>query len=280
MDILRGLNHVDEGLLAEAAREEKRRRVSPAAWGCLAACAALAALLLGPGLAQLPRGPVKHINTDLSVPAGTPGASVSVALPGGEENPPLSILPGTGEAGGPSGPVTLPGGEENPPPSVLPETGEAGGASVLPWPGGEEDPPPSVVPWPGEGGAPVVTVPLIVEDYESSASACYATPKNGTKNLSIPLREAMEAYGRGAEYRVAMQLFADERPLDLKGPEAAAEIGRLRDLGYSVTYEEAYRDGELSGAAVTLCAAWEQLTGFPVSPDLGTMFFLYREIFR
>ncbi len=280
MDILRGLNHVDEGLLAEAAREEKRKRVSPAVWGGLAACAALAALLLGPGLAQLPRGPVKYGNTGLSVPAGTPGASVSVALPGGEENPPLSILPGTGEAGGPSGPVTLPGGEENPPPSVLPETGQAGSASVLPWPGGEENPPPSVVPYPGEGGAPVVTVPLIVEDYESSASACYATPKNGKAGLSIPLREAMEAYGSGAQYRVAMQLFADERPLDLTGPEAASEIQRLAELGFDAAYEEAYRDGELYSAAVPLHATWEQLTDFPVSPELGTMIFLYRELIR
>lgn len=237
---------MDEGLLAEAAREGKRKRPSPAVWGGLAACAALAALLLGPGLAQLPRGPVKYANTSPSASAG------------------LSAAPAG--APGASGPVTLPGGEENPPPSVLPDTGEGGSASVLPYP--------------GEGESPAVTALIIVEDYRSTAIACYATPKNGKAGLSIPLREAMEAYGSGAQYRVAMQLFADEQPLDLTGPEAASEIQRLAELGFDAAYEEAYRDGELYSAAVTLHATREQLTDFPVSPELGTMIFLYREFFR
>ena len=101
--------------------------------------------------------------------------------------------------------------------------------------------------------------------------ACYAAPKNGESNFSMPLRAAMEAYGDSVRYRVAVDLFRDERPLPPDGADAKNETARLAALGY-ITAFETYTDSESSQTWFTLHATYNQLTDFAAAEEYGYMF--------
>lgn len=116
-----------------------------------------------------------------------------------------------------------------------------------------------------------------VEAYPMDAEACYAAPKNGEVNLSVPLREAMKEYGDNARYRVVVDRFRNEQPLDPTGDEVEAEMDRLAAVGIVSAYERVYDHEELERAYFTIHATRYELEHFPPSDDYGYMLFLYAE---
>ena len=131
----------------------------------------------------------------------------------------------------------------------------------------------------GEGNSGTAATPVIpmVESYETGVDACYAAPKNGEVNLSVPLREAMNEYGDNARYRVVVDRFQNEQPLDPAGDEIEAEMDRLAAVGIVNAYERFYDHDVLERAYFTIHASRYELEHFPPSDDYGYMLFLYGE---
>lgn len=117
----------------------------------------------------------------------------------------------------------------------------------------------------------------IISSYEVGSSATsYATPMiNGNFFLSIPLRQAMEEYGNDVLYRVVVDVFKDETPIeDESNLKEVSE--RLCALGYITAWEE-YNDGAEKHSYLTLHATAEQLQNFSADSNYGYFLWLYDE---
>ena len=116
-----------------------------------------------------------------------------------------------------------------------------------------------------------------------SVDACYAAPKNGEVCCSIPLRNAMDAlkqYGDDILYRVYVDLFEDEQPLewsDVLIDKFSSEFGAQ---GPIVAIETVLQDGEAQRTAFTLHATYDQLQSLRAPEGYGLMLFLYDEIMQ
>ncbi len=118
----------------------------------------------------------------------------------------------------------------------------------------------------------------LVSNYAYTSDTCYAVPKNGEVNMSMPLRKAMEAYGDEALYRVWIDVFAGEKQLDPASAEMAEVMSALsRDHGLT-TAIETFTDADGSEHLYpTLHLTFEQLQNFPPDADYGYMLFLFDE---
>ena len=85
---------------------------------------------------------------------------------------------------------------------------------------------PAIAMLPNNASAEIPVLPW-VESYPMDVDSCYTVPKNGEVGYSIPLREAMEEYGDNARYRVVVDRFQNEQPMDAVGDEVEAEMDRL-----------------------------------------------------
>lgn len=107
-------------------------------------------------------------------------------------------------------------------------------------------------------------------------SASYVTPENGKFRFSIPLREAMNAYGDTVLYRVVIDVFSGEEPLPSDSTQVQAECERLSSNGYVVAYETFF-DGEAYRYYFTIHATYDELTNFAANENYGYFMFLYDE---
>lgn len=71
----------------------------------------------------------------------------------------------------------------------------------------------------------------MISSYPGSTAACYAAPKKGEINMSIPLRSAVEEYGSGVLYRVVIDIFDGGGQVFDKNV-FSSEADRLFKLGY------------------------------------------------
>ena len=116
-----------------------------------------------------------------------------------------------------------------------------------------------------------------------SVDACYAAPKNGEVCCSIPLRNAMDAlkqYGDDVLYRVYVDLFEGEQPLewsDVLIDKFSSEFGAQ---GPIVAIETVLQDGEAQRTAFTLHATYDQLQSLRAPEGYGLMLLLYDEIMQ
>ena len=115
----------------------------------------------------------------------------------------------------------------------------------------------------------------MISSYPGSTAACYAAPKKGEINMSIPLRNAIEEYGNGVLYRVVIDIFDASGQIFDKNV-FSSEADRLFKLGYTCAIEE-INDGNETRTLFTMHATAEQLESFTVNPDYGYMMFLYDE---
>lgn len=120
-------------------------------------------------------------------------------------------------------------------------------------------------------------VPMI-SDYDTDVTGCYALPENGTVNLTVPLRKAMEEYTDTVRYRVIIHMFCNEAPLQNDSRLVEEEMERLSAAGY-ITALETYSDGENESYTLTIHASEAQITNFPPKEEYGYMLFLYGELF-
>lgn len=123
----------------------------------------------------------------------------------------------------------------------------------------------------------------IISSYEegSSSSACYALPKNGTCNFSIPLHAAFNAYGdkvadtgESVVYCLVVRVFRDGKMVTGKN-DLSKIAEKLYGWGYTPSVE-IYNDNPDS-AVLTVLVTEEDLKKFPQDNDNGYMFFLYNE---
>ncbi|MBQ9458761.1 MAG: hypothetical protein IJU66_02400 [Oscillospiraceae bacterium] len=240
-------SHLDESLLERS--EATKPRIVWRKWAGAAACLALAAVL---GLAVVranPRGsqvrPLRPGETWEDAVQGY-NPDVTYATPAdaeaAEHEWEVSYTPTQGET------------ENWDAPSVV------GSPAIMSTDAAKELP---VVPW--------------VESYPMDVEACYTAPKNGEVGYSIPLGEAMEEYGDNARYRVVVDRFQDEQPMDPTGDEVEAEMDRLAAVGIVSAYERLYDHDVQERAYFTIHATRYELEHFPPSDDYGYMLFLYSE---
>ncbi|MCR4805868.1 MAG: hypothetical protein K5981_09535 [Clostridia bacterium] len=147
------------------------------------------------------------------------------------------------------------------------------------------------------------TVRKMISGFHTAYESSYAMPQNGEVGLSLPLRDAMDAFrGEDVLYRVVVEIFRDagkpamghqpddsaheevdesERLLDPDSAEAQDVMARLaRDYGF-ITAIETFTDADGSQTTWnTLHATYEQLADFPKDPEHGFMLWLYDEIVR
>ena len=100
--------------------------------------------------------------------------------------------------------------------------------------------------------------------------------RNGSAVLSVPLQNAMSAYGDTVRYRVIVEFFQDGVQIDSRGAAAEKETDRLSSEGYTVALET-FWDGIQETVWFTLHAEYDQLISFSPSPDLGYLILLYDE---
>ena len=128
------------------------------------------------------------------------------------------------------------------------------------------------------------TVIKIIDSYEnsnSSGSACYAVPKNGTSFFSIPLNAVFEAYGDTCDetgdrivYRVVVRVFKDTKMITNK--DALVKISeKLYGMGYTPSVEVA--NGDDNSAVLSLLVTEEALRKFKADEENAYFFFLYNE---
>lgn len=128
------------------------------------------------------------------------------------------------------------------------------------------------------------TVIKIIDSYEnsnSSGSACYAVPKNGTSFFSIPLKSAFEAYGDTCDetgdrivYRVVVRVFKDTKMITNK--DALVKISeKLYGMGYTPSVEAT--NGDDNSAVLSLVVTEEALRKFKADEENAYFFFLYNE---
>lgn len=135
---------------------------------------------------------------------------------------------------------------------------------------------PAIAMLPNNASAEIPVLPW-VESYPMDVDSCFTVPKNGEVVISIPLREAMEEYGDNARYRVVVDRFQNEQPMDPTGDEIEAEINRLAAVGIVNAYERIYDHDVLERAYFTIHASRYELEHFPPSDAYGYMLFLYAE---
>ncbi len=124
----------------------------------------------------------------------------------------------------------------------------------------------------------------MIESFEcdvSSATACYALPRNGDCFFSIPLNAAFEAYGETDEdlgeklvYRVVVRVFEDGKMIT--GKENLLKIAeKLGKMGYYAPVEIPNNRDDL--AVLSLHITEDELKNFPGDEERGYFFFLYAE---
>ena len=135
-----------------------------------------------------------------------------------------------------------------------------------------------------DGNSELPKFRTMISSYEknSSASACYAAPENGTFYFSMPLNGALDEYGDSDDageiiYRVAVHIFKDKQMLDPDSEAVKEEADRLFECGYTVAVEK-YYDGSGKQCYFTLHAEKKQLTDFAAAEEYGYMFYLYDEL--
>lgn len=231
-------SYLDENLIARS--EAAKARISWHRWAGIAACLALVAMLAVPAIrSQLPRA----------------GQAAQPDPDAAECNDPITIPANTPDPSESNGPVNLP--------EYTPDVPPSNSGSYLPADGLQGD------------VAPAAPKAMISAYDAGDVSACYATPRNGEVNFSMPLRAAMAAYGDSVRYRVVVDLFRDEDALAPDGADAKSESARLGELGYISAFET-YTDAETSQTWFTLHASYTQLADFAAG-EYGYMFFLYGE---
>lgn len=114
------------------------------------------------------------------------------------------------------------------------------------------------------------TIPLI-SSYEGSGDGCYKAPHDGEVYKSIPLKNAIEAYGDSANYHVLVQIFKDCQPLNGNSAEVQAEMNRLTTMGCPIVFENA------SSYAFSMQASKDQIQDLSFDKDYGYMVYLYGE---
>ncbi len=120
---------------------------------------------------------------------------------------------------------------------------------------------------------PAVTPPsTFVTGYgPGGGSTCYAAPENGDVNLSIPLRDALEAYGDGVQYVIFPDFFLDGHPKPTSSPEVLELIEQLCAEGYSCGHSATTPD------IITLNLTASEIRAFTAPDGWGLMFFLLDE---
>ena len=210
-DLLKGMGHIDDDLVAEAleaevaAAPEERKvvRLSRFAgwsaarrWGT--AVAAVAVLCLA-GLGAF--GGMGQSSKDATPAAGAP--MLGVTQEGEQKN--TMNLGLTAEAAEEEDAAEM--AEE---PVEMAELDEAAPAETEPLPTeGVEMPTSDSYAYAGMD-ADAYNGKTLVSGYPDAPDGCYVTPKNGDVGYSEPLRAAMKEYGDEAVYRVWVDLFADE----------------------------------------------------------------------
>ena len=278
-DLLKGMGHIDDDLVAEAleaevaAAPEERKvvRLSRFAgwsaarrWGT--AVAAVAVLCLA-GLGAF--GGMGQSSKDATPAAGAP--MLGVTQEGEQKN--TMNLGLTAEAAEEEDAAEM--AEE---PVEMAELDEAAPAETEPLPTeGVEMPTSDSYAYAGMD-ADAYNGKTLVSGYPDAPDGCYVTPKNGDVGYSEPLRAAMKEYGDEAVYRVWVDLFADEVQLDSDDPEVAellVAFGREHNVTTAI---ETYTDANGADHVYpTLHATYEQLQNFAADEAHGWMLFLYDE---
>lgn len=150
----------------------------------------------------------------------------------------------------------------------------------------QEDGTPAVIPnngiyeeeAPERDDSPILSM-LAPDPDEPQIEACYAAPQNGTVQYSVPLSNALAAYGSSVRYRVVAFLFRNEIQLKSDGPEVMREMERLNEAGYPVFYETVDESGT-SFAHFSMLLQESQLADFAASGEYGYMMFFYGEVFK
>jgi len=288
-DLLKGMGHIDDDLVAEAleaevaAAPEERKvvRLSRFAgwsaarrWGT--AVAAVAVLCLA-GLGAF--GGMGQSSKDATPAAGAP--MLGVTQEGEQKNTAL----GSGMEIAEAAPESAE--EESAPemaeePAEMVELDEAAPAETEPLPAeaaeGVEIPASDGYEYAGAVDADAYNGKTLVSDYPDAPEGCYVTPKNGETNYSEPLRAAMREYGDEAVYRVWVDLFADEKQLAPDDPEIAALLRTVAGGQNITTAIETYTDADgIEHVYPTMHATYEQLQNFAADEAHGWMLFLYDE---
>ena len=278
-DLLKGMGHIDDDLVAEAleaevaAAPEERKvvRLSRFAgwsaarrWGT--AVAAVAVLCLA-GLGAF--GGMGQSSKDATPAAGAP--MLGVTQEGEQKN--TMNLGLTAEAAEEEDAAEM--AEE---PVEMAELDEAAPAETEPLPTeGVEMPTSDSYAYAGMD-ADAYNGKTLVSGYPDAPDGCDVTPKNGDVGYSEPLRAAMKEYGDEAVYRVWVDLFADEVQLDSDDPEVAellVAFGREHNITTAI---ETYTDANGADHVYpTLHATYEQLQNFAADEAHGWMLFLYDE---
>ena len=278
-DLLKGMGHIDDDLVAEAldaevaAAPEERKVVrlgrfagwsAARRWGT--AVAAIAVLCLA-GLGAF--GGMGQASKDATPAAGAP--MLGVTQEGEQKN--TMNLGLTAESAEEEGAPEM--AEE---PVEMAELDEAAPAETEPLPTeGVEMPTSDSYAYAGMdedayGGKELVS------GYGDAPEGCYVTQKNGTTGYSEPLRAAMKEYGDEAVYRVFVDIFADEKQLAPEDPEVAELLREVAGGQDITTAVETYTDADgIEHVYPTMHAAYEQLQNFAADDAHGWMLFLYDE---
>lgn len=120
---------------------------------------------------------------------------------------------------------------------------------------------------------PAVSLPsTVVTGYGPGGGvACYAAPKNGDVNFSIPLRDALNAYDDEAQYVILPDFFRDSELKPASDPEVLELVEQLCAEGYSCEYSAA------APAVVTLTLTGPEIREFTAPDGWGLMLFLRDE---
>lgn len=104
----------------------------------------------------------------------------------------------------------------------------------------------------------------------------YPTPKNGELRFTMPLGEAMEAYGEDALYHVYLQVFDDGELLPADSEQVKEETERLSSNGYKVVYET-YSDETSEQHGIAIYARLNEIKEFDINENYGYFMFLNDE---
>ncbi len=116
-----------------------------------------------------------------------------------------------------------------------------------------------------------------------SSDARLFPPEDGTIVCSVPLTNAMDAlkqYGDDVLYRVYVDLFEDEQPLEWSDVLIDKFSSEFSAQGPTVAIETVMQDGEAQRTAFTLHATYDQLQSLRAPEGYGLMLFLYDEIMQ
>lgn len=251
-------SQLDENLISRS--EAAKARPAWRKWAGIAACFVLVAALAVPAITgHLPRA--ERAEQEREVVPGAAEHNGPTNLPANnpepwEPNDPTQLPAHAPDAWVTNDPTQLPANSPN---GMLPDNG-----ICIPADGTQED-------------VKYKESKRMISHYDiGNMDACYAVPQNGEVNFSMPLREAMKAYGDDVRYRVVVDLFRDESQLPPDGADAKNESARLAALGY-ITAFETYTDNGSSQTWFTLHAGYDQLADFAAAEEYGYMFFLYGE---